>query len=525
MDLEKVSVRRCYHPKSFSRVARNEVHAFSDASKDAIVTAIYLRQVDQEGKVSVTLAFSQAKVAPVQPTSIPRLELCAAVLSTQAVKKLQKELQLEIHDVTFYTDSKVVLGYIKNEVRRFHVYVANRVQSIRDVSEPHQWKYIDTSKNPADQATRGTTAKALMELEWLNGPAFLKQASLSPSSAEDHGTAIDENDPELQKRVNVCATNSKKVLELGSKRFDRFSNWSTLQRAIASLIVRAKQCKIKHDLQAPRNDRESSSKNQHLPRTAEIKQATTAIFKTVQRESFAAVINVLEERDNDKPKSRYLLKERRKILRKSSLYRLDPFINEEGILRFGGRHHRSDLAFEEKHPVLLPKKHHLSELAIRHYHEKVYHQGCQITHGALCQAGYWVIGGHRMIAKILSSCVTCKKLRGGTLTQYMANLPTDRMEISPPFTNVGLDVFGPWTVRTRKLRGGAVNTKRWGLMFTCLSSRASGGTTGVQTVRRTGAHGPRGPIQAHTINRLHGSSQYNRSLLSANCLFLLMVLL
>ena len=77
-----------------------------------------------------------------------------------------------------------------------------------------------------------------------------------------------------------------------------------------------------------------------------------------------------------------------------------------------------------------------------------------------------------MTSSLIESCVTCKRLRGGTLTQHMANLPPDRSDTSPPFTNVGLDVFGPWKIATRRLRGGAANAKRWSLIFTCLSSRA-----------------------------------------------------
>jgi hypothetical protein len=57
-------------------------------------------------------------------------------------------------------------------------------------------------------------------------------------------------------------------------------------------------------------------------------------------------------------------------------------------------------------------------------------------------------------------------------TQHMANLPKDRIEPSPPFMSIGVDVFGPWIIRTRKLRGGAAESKRWGLVFTCMSSRA-----------------------------------------------------
>ena len=79
----------------------------------------------------------------------------------------------------------------------------------------------------------------------------------------------------------------------------------------------------------------------------------------------------------------------------------------------------------------------------------------------------WLVG-----PKVIRTCVLCKKLRGPHLEQRMADLPLDRTEVCPPFTNVGFDVFGPWAVQTRKTRGGGVNAKRWGLVFTCLSSRA-----------------------------------------------------
>ena len=155
-----------------------------------------------------------------------------------------------------------------------------------------------------------------------------------------------------------------------------------------------------------------------------------------------------------------LSKERKKRLQKSHLYCLDPFLDEDGVLRVGGCLRRSQLETAEKHPALLPKRHHLSKLVIKHHHTKVHHQGRQITHGAVRQAGFWIIGGHGMVAKTLSACVMCRKARGKMLTQHMANLPADRMEVTPPFTNVGFDVFGPWTIHTRRSRGGAMNSKR-----------------------------------------------------------------
>ena len=111
-DLEKVSVPRCYHPAGFGTIVKREIHAFSDAREDAIGAAVYLRQVNDRGESCTALVFGQSIVAPVQITSIPRLELCAVVLAAKAVDKISKEIDIEIDEATFYTDSKVVLGYI-----------------------------------------------------------------------------------------------------------------------------------------------------------------------------------------------------------------------------------------------------------------------------------------------------------------------------------------------------------------------------------------------------------------------------
>ena len=474
--LENVSTNRCYHPKDFGTVVRNEVHAFSDASKDAIGVAAYLKQLNQKGEASVSLVFGQAKVAPIRPTSIPRLELCAAVLSTKAVKKLRTELDLTIDAVKFYTDSKVVLGYVKNDARRFHVYVANRVQTIRDTSEPHQWNYVETSKNPADLATRGTTVTGLINSNWLEGPSFLKAETenvlppdTTPLPALDEIT-IDEDDPEV--KVNAYSTNTARETTLKVKRFEHFSDWIVLQRAIAYLIAQIRKQKAIRDVHGLEQNRQIKNESQH-PTVKECSEAAKiTIIKAVQNDVFTDEIEALKRRDNKEVESRNHLKERRKLLRSSNIVKLDPFLDQDGILRVGGRLNRSSLTFEEKHPILLPKKHHLSQLIIRHYHQRVvHHQGRQITHGAVRQAGFWVVNGHGETSRIISACVTCKKLRGRTLTQHMADLPLDQTEIHPPFTNVGLDVFGPWQIQVRKLRGTAANAKRWGLVFTCLSSR------------------------------------------------------
>jgi hypothetical protein len=209
---------------------------------------------------------------------------------------------------------------------------------------------------------------------------------------------INENDPEV--KVNAYVTSSTRETGLKSKRFERFSDWLKLQRAVACLVAKIRNRKTSKDVQSLDDGRTESAK--------------IAIIKAVQNEVFADDISVLK-RENKETESRDQLKEQRRTLRKSNLAGLDPFLDQDGVLRVGGRLNRSSLTFEEKHPILLPKKHHVSQLIIRHYHEKViHHQGRQITHGAVRQAGFWVINGHKEVSRMINVCVTCKKQRTDT---------------------------------------------------------------------------------------------------------------
>jgi hypothetical protein len=155
----------------------------------------------------------------------------------------------------------------------------------------------------------------------------------------------------------------------------------------------------------------------------------------------------------------------KKSKRRTGLYRLDAFVDSDGILRVGGRLRRAEFEFGEKHPIILPRNDHVSKLVVRHYQGRVHHQGRSITRGTVRQAGYWIVGGYHVVSKEIHSFVTCKKLRGRPLKQRMADLPADRLDVGAPFTNVGFDVFGPWEVHTRKTRGGAAKSKRWELVF------------------------------------------------------------
>ncbi|RXN39575.1 LRR and PYD domains-containing 3-like protein [Labeo rohita] len=97
-------------------------------------------------------------------------------------------------------DGLVVLGYIKNEARRFHVFVANRVQKIRDSTDPRQWFYVETSQNPADCASRGLKVADLMDSSWLAGPNFLWEREII---TDEKSPKLLVGDPEVSHPTSI----------------------------------------------------------------------------------------------------------------------------------------------------------------------------------------------------------------------------------------------------------------------------------------------------------------------------------
>ncbi|XP_068242326.1 uncharacterized protein [Palaemon carinicauda] len=131
----------------------------------------------------------------------------------------------------------------------------------------------------------------------------------------------------------------------------------------------------------------------------------------------------------------------------SPIYKLDPFLDsEDGLFRVGGRIRRSDIPQSAKHPILLPKKHHVTTLLIQHEHELLAHSGRNHVLSNLRQK-YWIINANATVRNVLFHCVTCRKLKEPALSQKMADLPADRLEPSPPFSNVGIDLFGPYYIK------------------------------------------------------------------------------
>lgn len=180
------------------------------------------------------------------------------------------------------------------------------------------------------------------------------------------------------------------------------------------------------------------------------------VIKLVQETAFSHEIKCLQQHE--------VIETRDKV---NKLHKLSPFLDDQGILRVGGRLKHAALHSNIKFPAIMPRDSHVSMLLVKHYHEKTYHQGRGITMNELRANGYWILGCSKVVSSQIYRCIRCRKFRRRTEQQKMADLPEDRMEATPPFTYCGMDCFGPFYVKE-----GRKELKRYGLLITCMCSRA-----------------------------------------------------
>ena len=161
--LEQFSMERCLKPKNFGTVVSRQIHSFSDASSTGYGQVTYPRMESERGEIHCAFLMGKARVVPVKTMTILRLELTAATVSVRVGEMIARELDEPVESKIFWTDSTTVLKYLHNDNRRFNVFVANRVHTIRDATHPHQWRYVESKRNPADDASRGLSGRELIE--------------------------------------------------------------------------------------------------------------------------------------------------------------------------------------------------------------------------------------------------------------------------------------------------------------------------------------------------------------------------
>ncbi|CAB3978844.1 Hypothetical predicted protein [Paramuricea clavata] len=385
IELQRLKLTRPY-TTALDKASHIELHTFGDASVQGIAVVSYLKITQPDGRIEVSFVFGKAKLAPPHATTIPRLELCAAVLAVEITDMILNERVVHPDRVIYHSDSKVVLGYIANKTRRFYVYVTNRVERIRKSSSPSQWCYVSTQHNPADLATRPIKAKDLESSMWLHGPQFLYQQSQSePEGTPPNLTVVQPDDPEVRPELKTLSTTVGKVTHLETHRFSRFSEWSRLVRAIIYLITFVRRFRMNRARKGIARRKESPPIEQSISSILDTRrQAEIVIIKSLQKEAYGEEIECIQHK--------------KKMAKASVLLKLSPIIDPQGLLCVGGRLERGELLTnEEKHPVILPGQHYVTTLVVEHLHHEIKHQGRYFTQGIIRAKGYWIIGGKRLV--------------------------------------------------------------------------------------------------------------------------------
>ncbi|GFV91431.1 DUF1758 domain-containing protein [Trichonephila clavipes] len=156
--IEKMKIPRCVLLPSYIQL---EIHAFCDSSVRAYCTAIYLKCIASVS-MSVSLLTSKTRVAPLKTQSLPRLELCEALLLSNVLQVVLREFPLSIHRTIAWTDLTITLSWLKTEPYRWQPFVANRVSKIQTTIPSVEWCHVSEIENPADLGTRGLLPSQLV---------------------------------------------------------------------------------------------------------------------------------------------------------------------------------------------------------------------------------------------------------------------------------------------------------------------------------------------------------------------------
>ncbi|KAL9977579.1 hypothetical protein ACROYT_G014998 [Oculina patagonica] len=445
--MSKIEIPRCYFSEPIDqKQVEVQIHHFCDASEIGYGTVSYLRITHLDQTISCSFILGKSRNAPVRAPTIPRMEQQSAVLAVRMDKFIQAELDLPVNKTVFWTDSTITLFCISNESKRFKTYIANRLNEIRQSSDKEQWRHCPGKVNPADDCSRGLDAQQLLDNDrWLKGPQFLWQT-------EDHWPNSEiENVPDEQLEVKKETTTLATDVRIAStstlqELLERHSSWRNLLKSVAWLAKFVKWLKNGKQI------------IQNRLTTSDVRKAKLTVVALVQRQTFEREIRELNGKGSGT----------QRVSPSSTIVKLKPMLNcQDGVLRVSGRISEAPITYDAKHQMILPQRHHVTTLLIRHYHELLGHCGPEHLLARLREE-FWIIKGRSEIKRVIGDCFGCKRRYAQQMTQEMAELPKVRLTpYQPPFTSTGVDYFGP--LHAKRGRG---TVKRYGCIFVCMTSRA-----------------------------------------------------
>ncbi|XP_062123208.1 uncharacterized protein LOC133836632 [Drosophila sulfurigaster albostrigata] len=387
--------------------AKIQFHGFCDASQSAYGAALYA-PVETAGQVSVSLLAAKTRVAPIKTVSLPRLELCGALLLAELSAALLPHFPTPDAETYLWTDSTIVLAWLDKQPCKWTTFVANRVAKIHSVNGT--WQHVRSEHNPADLASRGVSPQELLASRlWWQGPEWLTH---SPAQWPSPVIGLDT---ELECRaVKVHAAQV-----LCEDFLDRFSRFDRALRVFAYVRRFAQRCR----------------------------QPKVSFPETLSSQELAEA------------------QERLIVQAQNRVYAKDKVSCVPGRVRAS-----TSLSYDERHPIILPFGCVFSRLLVSFTHQVSLHGGNQLVM-RLVRTKFWIPKLRNLVKTVISACKTCVIHRRKIQSQLMGYLPTARSTFSRPFTNSGVDFAGPFDVKSYVGRGCKI-TKGYVCVFVGLSTKA-----------------------------------------------------
>lgn len=409
------------------------IHGFGDASTTAYGACVY---IVNDGKS--TLMSAKSRVAPLKTITIPRLELCAAVLLTQLVHKVIQSLESSPQATYYWTDSEITYFRIHSVPTRFKTFVASRVAEIQQLTSTSEWRIVPSEHNPADIVSRGETADLLKQNKlWWYGPRFIFDKT-EPWPTQKF-INLNTEDEEYRKITLVAVQiEESDIIRL----VERFSSIKTLIRTGVQMLRFFLNCK-------------------KLPKY----RLVQAISLQEEEEVLLRITRALQEYQFEEVLK--LLRTNRELPTSHSLAKLTPFIDVDGLLRVGGRLQQVDLVYDLQHQLILNKSH-FTKLLMEDLHRRNLHAGPLALFGFSRQK-YWIIGGRNQAKTVVHNCMICFRSKPKLMNQIMGDLPADRVLANRAFDVVGVDYCGPFNIKP--LVRSKTTRKSYVSLFTCLTTR------------------------------------------------------
>lgn len=415
-------------------MATRELHGFSDASERGYGGVVYLRTLYASGEVAVAIVRAKGRVAPLKELSIPRLELKGAYVLAHLLQVVSQDLDIDPSCVHAWSDSTIVLAWLKLSPARLMMYVGNRVRVIQGLLPEARWHHVPGRENPADCLSRGLKPQDLSHFTlWWHGPDWLKlDPAQWPGDPPQEAQAL----PDLKKLVLKA---SSLPVELGAEQ----QNFFTWIRVVA--WIRRFCYNYLHPA-----DRETSPGLSFW----ELAEARNCILRSTQRQCYSHEIS--------------LIKSGQALPHGHPLAPVTPFMGADGLLKVGGRLTNSCLPESSKHPIILHKDSHVVFIFIRSEHERLLHPPMSSLMATIFYT-YHLPRLKVLLKSLCKRCVHCQRRWAKPMQQKMGDLPAMRSDPSHVFTNVGVDYAGPIYISRGR---GIVRVKAYVAVFICLTTRA-----------------------------------------------------